>query len=57
VPIPKDLVPATGRRLVQVFAANAPADAVPLDQVLVEDSGAVPMLMAPPGPLRFAVQQ
>jgi hypothetical protein len=56
VPIPKDLIPAAGRRLVQVFAANAPADAVPLDQVLVKDGGAVPMLMVPPGPLRFAVQ-
>jgi hypothetical protein len=57
VPIPKDLVPAAGRRLVQVFAANAPADAVPLDQVLVEDGTAMPMLMAPPEPLRFEVQR
>jgi len=57
VPIPKDLVPATGRRLVQVFAANAPADAVPLDQVLVEGGGTMPMLMAPPEPLRFEVQR
>ena len=56
VPIPKDLARATGRRLVQVFAANAPADAVPLDQVLVEGNGAMPMLMAPAEPLRFQVQ-
>lgn len=57
VPIPKDLVPATGRRLVQVFAANAPADAVPLDQVLVENGAVMPMLIAPPEPLRFEVQR
>jgi len=56
VPIPKDLVPATGRRLIQTFAATAPADAVPLDQVLVEGDGAMPMLMVPPAPLRFEVQ-
>jgi hypothetical protein len=57
VPIPEGLAPATGRRLVQVFAANAPADAVPLDQVLVEDGAVMPMLMAPPEPLRFEVQR
>jgi len=57
VPIPKGLIPASGRRLIQAFAANAPADAVPLDQVLVERGGAMPSLMVPPGPLRFAVQR
>jgi hypothetical protein len=57
VPIPKDLVPATGRRLVQVFAASAPADAVPLDQVLVDGDGVMPMLIVPSEPLRFAVQR
>lgn len=56
VPIPKDLLPATGRRLVQAFAANAPPDAVPLDQVLVDGRGALPVLMTPPEPLRFEVQ-
>ena len=57
VQIPKDIGPATGRRLIQVFAANAPADAVPLDQVLVDGDGVIPMLMAPPEPLRFEVQR
>jgi len=57
VPIPKDLVPATGRRLIQAFAATGPADAVPLDQVLVEGGGAIPMLMVPPVALRFEVQR
>ncbi len=57
VPIPKDLVPPTGRRLIQVFAANAPADAVPLDQVLVQSGAVMPMLMAPSEPLRFEVQR
>lgn len=54
--IPKDLLPLRGRRLIQVFAANAPADAVPLDQVLVEAGGNVPMLMVPAGPVRFQAQ-
>jgi hypothetical protein len=57
VPIPKDLIPATGRRLIQVFAANAPADAVPLDQALVEGGAVMPMLMVPSEPLRFEVQR
>jgi hypothetical protein len=57
VPIPKDLVPNASRRLVQVFAANAPADAVPLDQVLVEGSAPMPMMMVPPQPFRFEAQR
>jgi hypothetical protein len=57
VPIPKDLLPSTGRRLVQIFAANASPDAVPLDQVVVTAGGPVPVLFAPPMPLRFQIQQ
>ena len=57
VSIPKNPRPAAGRRLVQVFAANAPGDAVPLDQVMVTAGGAVPALFAPAVPLRFQSQQ
>jgi hypothetical protein len=57
-PIPKHLLPAEGkRRLVQVFAANAPSDAVPLDQVLVDGPSSPPVLIAPAGPVRFAIQE
>lgn len=54
--IPPALLPTHGKRLIQAFAADAPADAVPLDQVLVEAGRPVPKLMVPPGKLRFAVQ-
>ncbi len=57
VSVPMDLRPATGRRLVQVFAAAAPSDAVPLDQTIVTAGGPVPPLFAPAIPLRFQTQQ
>ena len=57
IPIPHRLLPTRGRRLIQLFAADAPGDAVPLDQVLVDATTPPPMLFAPAGPVRFAVQQ
>ena len=57
MPIPRRLLPAKGRRLIQVFAAEAPSDAVPLDQVLVTANSSVPVLIVPAGPVRFAIQQ
>jgi len=57
VPIPQRLMPVKGRRLIQVFAANAPDDAVPLDQVLVNGPIPVPVLIVPSGPVRFAIQE
>jgi hypothetical protein len=57
VTIPAALLPRTGERLVQAFAADAPADAVPLDQVLVTAGMPIPKLMLPPGVrVRYAVQ-
>lgn len=53
--IPKELVPTSGRRLIQVFAADAPSDAVPLDQVVVQAGAPLPMLFAPAAPVRFAI--
>lgn len=55
-PIPATLIPTTGRRLVQAFAAEAPTDAVPLDQVLLTAGQPVPQLMLPRTKLRFATQ-
>ncbi|MBB5716561.1 hypothetical protein [Sphingomonas aerophila] len=54
--IPATLLPTQGQRLVQAFAVGAPKDAVPLDQVLVEAGKTAPMLLVPPGKVRFAVQ-
>ena len=48
VTVPPALLPRTGERLVQAFAADAPADAVPLDQVLVTAGVPAPSLMLPP---------
>ena len=57
MPIPRRLLPAKGRRLIQAFAANAPGDAVPLDQVLVTAGAPAPSLFVPAGPVRFAIQE
>jgi hypothetical protein len=54
--IPPALLPKQGTRLIQAFAADAPEDAVPLDQVLVIAGKPVPVLMVPDGPIRFATQ-
>ncbi|MBB4154891.1 hypothetical protein GGQ80_002807 [Sphingomonas jinjuensis] len=55
-PVPARLIPTAGRRLVQAFAADAPADAVPLDQVLLTGGKWAPMLMVPKTKSRFATQ-
>lgn len=54
--IPRRLLPQSGRRLVQAFAENAPSDAVPLDQVIVEAGLPPPSLMLPNQPVRYQVQ-
>lgn len=54
--IPKTLIPTDGHRLVQVFAATAPTDAVPLDQFVVRAGSPPAMLIAPRGPVRFVTQ-
>lgn len=56
VAIPATLLPATGERLVQAFAAAAPTDAVPLDQVLVRAGRPAPRMMLPAGRVRWATQ-
>jgi hypothetical protein len=57
VAIPDELVPAIGRRLVQVFVAGEADDAIPLDQALVSAGQDAPVLYVPEGvELRWAVQ-
>jgi len=56
VPVPQDLLPTSGTRLVQAFVAGEADDAIPVDQVLVSAGTAAPMLMLPSQPVRYAVQ-
>jgi hypothetical protein len=56
VRIPRDLLPRNGRRLVQAFIDGEAADAVPVDQVVVEAGKPAPVLMLPSKRVRFAVQ-
>lgn len=54
--IPAKLLPKSGRRLVQAFVVGEPADAVPVDQIVVKAGTPMPVLMLPKGKYRFAVQ-
>jgi hypothetical protein len=54
--IPAKLLPMSGRRLIQAFAAGESADAIPLDQVLVKAGEPPPVLMLPKGKFRFTYQ-
>jgi hypothetical protein len=57
IAIPRELLPAEGKRLVQVFAAGEASDAIPLDQALVTAGGEPPVLYVPDNvELRWAVQ-
>lgn len=55
-PIPRELLPARGRRLVQAFLRHEGEDAIPIEQVVVEAGKPVPKLMLPNKSIRFAVQ-
>lgn len=55
-PVPVYLLPKSGIRLVQVFVADAPTDARPIDQVLVERGKTPPVLMLPNVKVRYATQ-
>jgi hypothetical protein len=56
-PVPAHLLPASGRRLVQAFVAGEDEQAIPLDQVIVEQGKPRPALMLPDGiPIRYAYQ-
>ena len=56
VQVPSTMLPKAGRRLIQAFALDAPADAVPLDQVLVTAGSPAPKLMLRTERVRYAVQ-
>jgi hypothetical protein len=57
VAIPPELLPGSGRRLVQAFVAGEAEDAVPLDQALVTAGQEPPVVYVPDGvEIRWAVQ-
>jgi hypothetical protein len=56
-PIPQNLLPTSGSRLVQAFLATEALDAIPIDQVLVHSGATPPMLFLPSSAVRYAFQQ
>lgn len=54
--IPKELLPATGRRMIYAYHKQEPVDGIPADVVIVEAGKATPKLMLPPGEFRFAFE-
>lgn len=55
-PIPTELLPKEGRRMIYAFHANEPNDAFPADTVLVEAGKPVPTFMLPKGQFRYVVE-
>jgi hypothetical protein len=45
------------RVLLQAFVASEPADAIPIDQLIVDAPASAPVLMLPPGAYRIVVQK
>nr|WP_315030048.1 hypothetical protein [uncultured Chryseobacterium sp.] len=56
LPIPTELLPKSGIRLVQAFVAGSVAEARPIDQVLVTPGTPPPVLMLPTIHVRYATQ-
>ena len=56
VRVPRSLLPRSGRRLIQAFAAGEPRDAIPLDQIVAEAGHPPPPLLVQRGRIRWAFQ-
>lgn len=56
-PIPAELLPKQGRRVIKAFRVDAAQDAVPADVVLLEAGKPVPTLMLPTGEYRYAIEE
>jgi hypothetical protein len=57
-PVPAQLLPTSGRRLIQAFHAEDGDDAVPADMVMVEAGKSAPMLMLPAdGEFRYSFEE
>ncbi|MFC0169904.1 hypothetical protein ACFFKC_17615 [Pseudoduganella danionis] len=55
--VPADLLPSSGRRLIQAYFADEGTDSVPVDMVMVEAGKPAPMLMLPKGNFRFRFEE
>lgn len=56
--VPPEILPKSGRRLVQAFFERETADAIAIDQFVVEAGGTgVPTFMLPAGKFRFAYEE
>ncbi|MEW6022046.1 MAG: hypothetical protein AB1807_07895 [Pseudomonadota bacterium] len=55
-PVPAQLLPPSGRRVIKATPADAPEDAVPTDIVLVEAGKPAPALMLMDGKYRFSYE-
>lgn len=55
-PVPADMLPKSGTRLIQAFIAGEAEDAVPIDQVLVTAGKKAPKLLLPAVAVRYRVQ-
>lgn len=56
-PVPAELLPASGRRVLKATPAAAPADAVPTDVILVEAGKPVPSFMLTREKYRFTYEE
>jgi|GEM_PF-931867 len=54
ISVPQNLLPESGIRLIQAFVADSPADARPIDQVLIMSGKKPPVLMLPDLKVRYA---
>lgn len=51
--IPRELLPTDHQRVIYAYAKGAPADAVPLDVILLKPGHRAPKMMLPPGDYTF----
>jgi hypothetical protein len=56
-PIPAELLPKSGRRLVQAFSEDERESPIAMDQLLVEAGQPIPVFMLPPGKYRYTVEE
>lgn len=56
-PVPMDMLPARGRRLIQAFHRDDGPGAIPADMVMVEAGKPAPALMLPKGQFRFSYEE
>lgn len=56
-PIPAELLPKQGRRIIKALRVDSVKEAVPADVVIVEAGKPAPVLMLPPGEFRYVYEE